>query len=268
MLRLAGLTKAYAGTKALKDISLSVPHGQMIAVIGRSGAGKSTLLRLLNRLIEPSSGSIRFDDSEVTALRGADLRRWRSQAAMIFQNYNLAPRLDVLTNVMVGASMEVPQWRRLCRLYTREERLRAARILDDLGLLDKALERAERLSGGQQQRVAIARALMQSPRLVLADEPVASLDPHNSQVVMETLNWINRQHGITVICNLHDLDLARKYADRVIGLRDGIKVFDGAVAALTPAVLNDIYGSAADMDGSYAAERSTGIAIPTLAMPG
>lgn len=242
MLSIKGLTKKYANTLALDDVSLSIPHGQMVAVIGRSGAGKSTLLRLMNRLIEPSGGTIAFDGHDITGLRGEDLRRWRAQAAMIFQSYNLSPRLDVLTNVMVGASTEIPQLRRLLRLYRRDERLRAAATLDDLGLIDKALERAERLSGGQQQRVAIARALMQSPRLVLADEPVASLDPHNTRLVMETLKWINAERGITVICNLHSLEIARAYADRVIGLRDGRLVFDGSAEALSDAALADVYG--------------------------
>ncbi|MDP2334157.1 MAG: phosphonate ABC transporter ATP-binding protein [Reyranella sp.] len=248
MLSIQGLTKQYARTLALSDVSVRIPNGQMVAIIGRSGAGKSTFLRLINRLIEPTSGSIEFEGRKVTQLLGDDLRRWRAQAAMIFQGFNLSPRLDVLTNVMVGASTEIPQVRRLLRLYTRAERLRAASALDDLGLIDKALERAERLSGGQQQRVAIARALMQSPRLILADEPVASLDPRNTRLVMDTLKWINTERNITVICNLHSLEIARAYADRVIGLRDGRLVFDGPVHALSDAVLSDVYGEALDTD--------------------
>jgi phosphonate transport system ATP-binding protein len=248
MLSIQGLTKHYAGTRALSDVSVAIPNGQMVAIIGRSGAGKSTFLRLINRLIEPTSGDIQFDGRKVTQLSGDDLRRWRAQAAMIFQGFNLSPRLDVLTNVMVGASTEIPQIRRLLRLYTRDERLRAATALDDLGLIDKALERAERLSGGQQQRVAIARALMQSPRLILADEPVASLDPRNTRLVMETLKWINTERGITVICNLHSLEIARAYCDRVIGLRDGRLVFDGPVGSLSDAALSDVYGDALDED--------------------
>jgi phosphonate transport system ATP-binding protein len=215
----------------------------MVAIIGKSGAGKSTFLRLMNRLIEPSEGELAFDGQDIINLRGGDLRRWRAQAAMIFQGFNLSPRLDVLTNVMVGASTEIPQLRRLLRLYNREERLRAAAALDDLGLIDKALERAEHLSGGQQQRVAIARALMQSPRLILADEPVASLDPGNTRRVMDTLRWINSERGITVICNLHSIELARSYADRVIGLRDGQLVFDGCAEDLTGDALAAVYGS-------------------------
>jgi phosphonate transport system ATP-binding protein len=248
MLSIHGLTKQYGSTRALDDVSLSVPNGQMVAVIGRSGAGKSTLLRLLNRLIEPTDGMVGFEGRDITRLAGRDLRRWRAQAAMIFQGYNLAPRLDVLTNVMVGASTEIPQLRRLLRLYYRDERLRAAATLDDLGLIGKALERAERLSGGQQQRVAIARALMQSPRLILADEPVASLDPRNTRVVMDTLRWINTGRRITVICNLHSLEIARAYTDRVIGLRDGRLVFDGPINALTEEALADVYGEDPDTE--------------------
>ena len=243
MLSVHNLTKRYESTLALDRVSLKIPQGQMVAIIGRSGAGKSTFLRLVNRLIEPSDGQITFDDQDITKLRGGDLRRWRAQAAMIFQGFNLSPRLDVLTNVMVGASTEIPQLRRLLRLYNREERLRAAAALDDLGLIDKALDRAEHLSGGQQQRVAIARALMQSPRLILADEPVASLDPGNTRRVMDTLRWINGERGITVICNLHSIELARSYADRVIGLRDGRLVFDGCAEDLTGDALAAVYGS-------------------------
>ena len=256
MLSVHNLTKQYGGTLALDQVSLKIPHGQMVAIIGKSGAGKSTFLRLMNRLIEPSSGEIAFDDQDITKLKGGDLRRWRAQAAMIFQGFNLSPRLDVLTNVMVGASTEIPQLRRLLRLYNRDERLRAATALDDLGLIDKALERAEHLSGGQQQRVAIARALMQSPRLILADEPVASLDPGNTRRVMDTLRWINGERGITVICNLHSIELARSYADRVIGLLDGRLAFDGPADALTNDALSVVYGegfSAATEDARSAA---------------
>ncbi len=226
----------------MNGVDLQVPNGQMVAIIGRSGAGKSTLIRMINRLVDPSAGQIIFDDVDITALRGEALRRWRGQAAMVFQSFNLAPRLDVLRNVLVGASLEVAQLRRLVGSYPRAVRLRAARLLDELGLLDKALERAERLSGGQQQRVAIARALMQNPRLILADEPVASLDPHNSRIVMDALRRINRERGITVLCNLHSLEIARSYADRVIALRDGKVVFDGPPETLSSTVSNQIYG--------------------------
>jgi len=246
MLTLTNVSRRFGTTAAVNDVCLQIPNGQMVAIIGRSGAGKSTLVRMINRLVEPTTGRIHFDDADVTSLRGRDLRRWRGRAAMIFQGFNLAPRLDVLTNVLVGASLEVSQARRLLGLYPRKERLRAAEALDDLGLLVKALERAERLSGGQQQRAAIARALMQRPSLILADEPIASLDPHNARIVMDTLRRINRDQKISVLCNLHSLDTARAYADRIIGLNAGRIVFDGPPATLNEQAIAEVYGSAND----------------------
>ncbi|ODT14183.1 MAG: phosphonate ABC transporter ATP-binding protein [Kaistia sp. SCN 65-12] len=242
MLKLNKVSRRFGTALAVNEISLDVPTGQMVVVIGRSGAGKSTLIRMINRLVEPTSGSILFGDTDVTRLRGRALRQWRGKAAMIFQGFNLSPRLDVLTNVLVGASLEVPQARRLFGLYTQSERLRAAEALDDLGLIEKALERAERLSGGQQQRAAIARALMQRPSLILADEPIASLDPHNARIVMDTLRRINRDQGITVLCNLHNIDTARAYADRIVGLNAGRIVFDGTPTALNDRAIADVYG--------------------------
>jgi len=243
MLVLEGITRRFGEHAAVSDVSLTIAPGSFVAVIGRSGAGKSTLLRMINRLVEPSCGRIVFDGSDVTQLRGRALREWRSRAAMIFQQFNLAPRLDVLTNVLVGMSQEVPQIRRLLRLHWTRERLRAAERLDELGLLDKALTRAERLSGGEQQRVAIVRALLQRPDIILADEPIASLDPRNSAIVMDTLRRINRDRGITILCNLHSLEIARAYADRVIGLKSGRVVFDGPTTSLTPAAVTEIYGN-------------------------
>ena len=249
VLKIEKLTKRFGTAGAVNGVDLEVPPGQMVAIIGRSGAGKSTLIRMINRLVQPSSGRILFDDVDVTSLRGEALRRWRGQAAMVFQGFNLAPRLDVLSNVLVGASLEVPQLRRLLGVYYRKERMRAAQILDDLGMLDKALERAERLSGGQQQRVAIARALMQRPKVILADEPVASLDPHNSRIVMDALQRINREQGITVLCNLHSLEIARNYADRIVALRAGKVVFDGASRSLSDTAIQEVYGPAAATQG-------------------
>jgi len=252
MLRISNLTKRFGAVVAVNDITLDVPDGQMIAVIGRSGAGKSTMLRMINRLAEPSSGGIHYNGTDIVGLRGPALREWRSQAAMIFQGFNLAPRLDVLTNVLVGASTRVPQYRRLFKLYSDGERMQAATVLDDLGLLDKAMQRAERLSGGQQQRVAIARALLQEPRLVLADEPIASLDPRNAATVMDALKRINAERGISVICNLHSIEIARQYADRVIGLRDGMLVFDAPVHQLSDAAVANIYGGDAPVENEPA----------------
>ena len=240
-LQLEGLTRRYGKLGALNGVNLEIPPRQFVVVIGPSGAGKSTLLRLINRLVEPSAGRIVADGADVTGLRGKALRRWRSQAAMIFQGFNLAPRLDALTNVLVGRLVDTPAWRSVMRLFTRAEQLQALAALDELGLADRAFERTERLSGGQQQRVAIARALLQQPRYILADEPVASLDPRNAEVVMDALRTVNREHGITVICNLHNVDLARSYADRVVALRSGRVVFDGRPEQLAETRTQTIY---------------------------
>ena len=236
------VSKRYGTKVALKDFTLTVPPGEMLGVIGRSGAGKSTLLRLTNRLIEPTSGRIRYGEVEVTRLKGAELRRWRSQAAMIFQQFNLVPRLDVLTNVLIGTLERNATAASLLKHFGATERARAVIALDRLGIADIALQRADRLSGGQQQRVAIARALVQEPRLLLADEPIASLDPHNAKEVMDALKAINKADGITIICNLHTLETARAYCDRLIGLSEGVIVFDGPPARLDAATVRAIYG--------------------------
>lgn len=256
MLVFEGVTRTFGATRAVTDVSLTIEPGTFVAVIGRSGAGKSTLLRMTNRLVDPTGGRILFDGIDVTTLRGRALREWRGRAAMIFQQFNLAPRLDVLSNTLVGMSREVPQIRRAMRLYWKPERLRAAARLDDLGLLDRALERAERLSGGEQQRVAIARALLQQPSLILADEPIASLDPRNATIVMDALRAINGDRGITVLCNLHSLDAARRYADRIVGLRSGRVVFDGTPAALTRAAITEIYGELSEADRTSLADAA------------
>lgn len=242
MLTISNLSKVYRDVTALDDVSFDIEKPGIIAVIGRSGAGKSTLLRMINRLDNPSEGKILFDGQDILALKGTALRQWRASAAMIFQGFNLAPRLDVLTNVLVGASVDTAAMRRLLGMHSQANRLRAAEHLEDLNLLDKALVRAERLSGGQQQRVAIARALMQRPRLILADEPVASLDPQNASIVMDTLARIARDRSIPVLCNLHSLELARKYSYRAIGLSAGKVVFDGPISELTETASKHIYG--------------------------
>jgi phosphonate transport system ATP-binding protein len=253
-LHLRHLQKRYGRLTAVADVSVEIPRGQFVAVIGRSGAGKSTLLRLINRLTDPTAGSVTAFGTDVTALRGRALRRWRAKSAMIFQHFNLSPRLDVLTNVLIGLLTEVPHRRSLPGLFSRAERLRAIALLDELGLAEKAFERAERLSGGQQQRVAIARALMQEPEIMLADEPVAALDPNNAAAVMDLLRAINRSRGITMLCNLHSLDLARRYADRAIGMRDGRLVFDGSARALTAHAAQEIYGGLAPTDDLHEPE--------------
>ncbi|MCL4164947.1 UNVERIFIED_CONTAM: hypothetical protein GTU68_055734 [Idotea baltica] len=205
----------------------------MIGVIGRSGAGKSTLLRMINRLTDPSRGTIINEGRNITALRGRDLRLWRASCAMIFQQFNLVERMDVLTNVMVGRIAHTGD----------EDRARAIEALDRLDLVPQALQRAGTLSGGQQQRVAIAKALVQNPRIMLADEPIASLDPANATRVMDALREINRTDGLTVLVNLHTLDTARAYCDRIIAMRAGQVHFDGTPDALTSEKVRAIYGS-------------------------
>ncbi len=267
MLVIDGLTRRFGDKAAVSDVSLEIGHGAFVGVIGRSGAGKSTLLRMINRLQEPSAGRIVFEGRDVTALKGAALRGWRSEAAMIFQQFNLVGRLDVLTNVLMGRLAAVPTWRALTKSWRPEDRAIALSALEQFDIAPLAAQRADSLSGGQQQRVAIARALAQEPGLILADEPIASLDPRNTKVVMDALLRINRHFGITVICNLHSLDLARTYCDRLVGMAAGRVVFDGAPAALTDAVASDLYGLEAGEVMDRAAPADAGaLALPEAAL--
>ena len=263
VLELVHLSRRFGETLAVDDANLRIEAGEMTGVIGRSGAGKSTLLRMINRLIEPTQGRILADGVDVTRLRGKSLREWRARNAMIFQQFNLVDRLDVLTNVLLGDLVRVPAPRMLLRLFTEAERARAVTLLDRLGLFDVAMNRAGELSGGQQQRVAIARALMQKPGMILADEPIASLDPSNAKRVMDILADLNQHDGITVVCNLHTLDTARSYCRRIIGMAAGRIVFDGPPAALTETELLAIYGEA---DGAVD-ERMTSVSLPSSVPP-
>jgi phosphonate transport system ATP-binding protein len=263
VLELVHLSRRFGATIAVADVSLRIEAGEMTGIIGRSGAGKSTLLRLINRLIEPTEGKIVADGIDVTRLRGRDLRVWRSRTAMIFQQFNLVNRLDVLTNVLIGGLIRVPAPRMLLRLFTAAEKARAVGLLERLGLFEVAMNRADELSGGQQQRVAIARALMQRPAMLLADEPIASLDPSNAKQVMEALADLNQRDGITVLCNLHTLDTARVYCRRIIGMAAGRIVFDGAPDALTESTLRDIYGAAEEEID----ERITSTSLPLATRP-
>jgi phosphonate transport system ATP-binding protein len=242
VLVLDGLSKRYGDTFAVADVSLEIPAGGFVGIIGRSGAGKSTLLRMVNRLAEPSAGRILVDGQDVTRLSGRRLHSWRADCAMIFQQFNLVGRLDVLTNVLLGRLQRTPGWRSLLKLWTHEEKAIALSALDQFDIAQVAAQRADSLSGGQQQRVAIARALVQEPRIILADEPIASLDPRNTKTVMDALLRINKHYGITVLCNLHSLDIARLYCDRLVGMAAGRVVFDGAPEALTDHVARDLYG--------------------------
>ena len=246
MLELRDLSRRFGERAAVDGVSLSVPQGQMVGIIGRSGAGKSTLLRMVNRLTEPSAGRILHDGVDVTALTGRALRDWRTRAAMIFQQFNLIQRLDVLTNVLVGRLNHRPgpltTLNSLFLRFSPQERAMALEALARFDLAEQALQRAETLSGGQQQRVAIARAMLQEPRLILADEPIASLDPRNARVVMDALRDVNQRDGLTVLVNLHHLETARRYCDRIVAMQAGRVVFDGTPAALTALEVEAIYG--------------------------
>jgi phosphonate transport system ATP-binding protein len=242
MLDLTGLTKRFGEKTAVGDVTVSIQEGAFVGVIGRSGAGKSTVLRMINRLIDPTAGKIVFHGTDVTSLKGKALRDWRADCAMIFQQFNLCGRLDVLTNVLVGRLNKVGTARSLTRLWSAEDKAIALSALEQFDIASLAAQRADSLSGGQQQRVAIARALVQEPKLILADEPIASLDPRNTKIVMDGLAQINKAYGITVLCNLHSLDLARSYCDRLIGMAAGRVVFDGAPGALTDTVARELYG--------------------------
>ena len=240
-LKITNLKKRFKNINAVNGISLEINEGEIIGIIGRSGAGKSTLLRMINRLIEPSEGSIEFNDINITSLKGKALRKWRSECAMIFQQFNLVERIDVLTNVLIGSLGRNYNFLNLIGIFSKKEKINALKNLDRFDLSEKALQKAGTLSGGQQQRVAIARALMQKPKILLADEPISSLDPKNAQRVMDDMLKINKEDGITIICNLHSLDVAKKYCDRLIGLSDGKVVFDGAPDDLTTEISKELY---------------------------
>jgi phosphonate transport system ATP-binding protein len=242
MLELKSLSKTFGSTTAVDNISLKIDAGSMVGIIGRSGAGKSTLLRLINRLIEPGSGEILWHGEPVGRLQGRALREWRACCGMVFQQFNLSPRLDVMTNVLTGSLCRNQGLLPLLKIFPKDERARAILELHALDMAEAALQRCCTLSGGQQQRVAIARTLMQTPRIILADEPIASLDPGNAETVMETLARINRERNITVLVNLHALDIARRFCPRIIGIAAGRVVFDGPPEALTAAMVQQIYG--------------------------
>jgi phosphonate transport system ATP-binding protein len=242
MLHVEGLTKRYGDHTAANAISVDIVPGTFVGVIGRSGAGKSTFLRMINRLVDSTEGVLTYNGQNIAALRGRELRAWRQRCAMIFQQFNLVGRLDVLTNVLMGRLGHMPTWRALLKLWREEDKLIALAVLEQMDIANLATKRAEQLSGGQQQRVAICRALVQEPDIILADEPIASLDPRNTKVVMDALREINESYGITVICNLHSLDIARSYCARLIGMAQGRVVFDDVPAALTEETARALYG--------------------------
>ncbi|WP_344848581.1 phosphonate ABC transporter ATP-binding protein [Celeribacter arenosi] len=246
MLVVEELTKTFGANTAVDRVTFSVDGPKMIGIIGRSGAGKSTFLRMMNRLTDASSGKLIFNGRNVLSLKGAERRAWQSDCAMIFQQFNLVPRMDVVSNVLHGTLGRQSTVATMFNLFAREDIHKAIDILERLGIAQHAAKRAEALSGGQQQRVAIARAVMQDPKIVLADEPIASLDPMNAQQVMQDLRRIHEEDGRMVIANLHTLDTARRYCDRIIGMRDGRMVFDGTPEQLTTGAARDIYGAGAD----------------------
>ena len=240
-LRIKNLKKKFKDTVAINGVNLEIEEGKITGIIGRSGSGKSTLLRMINRLIEPTEGTIEFNDTIITDIKGKALRKWRSECALIFQQFNLVDRLDVLTNVLIGSLGRNYSFLNLFGYFSKEEKINALRNLNRFELTEKSLQRSGTLSGGQQQRVAIARALMQKPKILLADEPISSLDPKNSKRVMDDMLKINREDGITIICNLHSLEIAKKYCDRLIGLSEGEVVFDGKPNELTASISKKLY---------------------------
>lgn len=259
LLQVDALTKRYGSeTLALDQISFSVQPGEFVGIIGPSGAGKSTLLRCMNRLVDITSGDVRFDGVSVPTLRGAALRRQRTQIAMIFQHYNLVNRLTVIENVLHGRLGYKGMVQGMLGLYSEAEKRDAVQVIASLGLSEQIYKRCDQLSGGQKQRVGIARALVQQPRMLLCDEPIASLDPNSAKIIMDTLREINQTMGITVLVNLHQVDVALRYAGRIIGINGGRVLYDGAPNHLSNEQIYQIYGSEAgdlilDLSERYAA---------------
>jgi phosphonate transport system ATP-binding protein len=258
MLEVRNLTKVYDdGTVALRDVSFTVPDGEFLVVIGLSGSGKSTLLRCINRLIDPTEGQILWNGVDITALKGDELRHMRRKIGMVFQQFNLVKRSTVLTNVMAGRLGYSPTWRSITNRFDEDDRKRAEAALKRMGITDQMNKRADELSGGQQQRVGIARTLMQEPDLILADEPVASLDPVLAHSILLHLENLNKEDGITIICSLHYLDLVQRYSTSVIGLRDGRVVYQGnkkQILRMTDTEFKSIYGEEAERMGGISGD--------------
>lgn len=244
LLELKNVTKYYNGTApALTGVSFTVREGEFVSVIGPSGAGKSTILRCINRMVELSKGEISFDGIIVSKLGKRDLRKLRTKIGMIFQHYNLVDRLTVLENVLHGRLGYKSTLAGALGRYSREEKSQAHHMIRILGLTDQIYKRCDQLSGGQKQRVGIARALVQNPKMILCDEPIASLDPNAAKIIMDHLRLVSTEFGITVLVNMHQVDVALKYSDRIIGVNKGRVVFDGLPEELTAEQISDIYGS-------------------------
>lgn len=243
MIEFKQASKTYSnGTKGLDNVTLTIEQGEFVAIIGLSGAGKSTLLRSINRMHDITEGSLIVNGEEVNLLRGSRLRKFRRNVGMIFQSFNLVSRTTVVRNVLTAKVPEMPFWRVLLGIFKKEDKIEALEALDKVGILDKAYIRADQLSGGQQQRVALARTLAQNPQILLADEPVAALDPITAKQVMDDFKKINKEMNISIIINIHHVDLALEYADRIIGIRKGKIVYDGKAEDVTQEVLDTIYG--------------------------
>ncbi len=243
MIKFDKVNKVYPnGLHALKNVSLEINQGEFVAIIGLSGAGKSTLLRTINRMHDISEGSLIVNGQEIKNLKGKDLRTFRRKVGMVFQSFNLVTRTTVINNVLTSRVPDMPLWKSIIGLYSKEDKIIALEALDKVGILDKAYVRADQLSGGQQQRVALARTLAQKPEIILAEEPVAALDPITATQVMDDFKKINKELNMSVLINIHHVDLALKYADRVIGIKAGEIVYDGAAKDVTNEVLKQIYG--------------------------
>ena len=243
MIKFDNVNKVYSnGLHALKNVSLEIKQGEFVAIIGLSGAGKSTLLRTINRMHDISEGSLTVNGQEVNDLAGKDLRKFRRKVGMVFQSFNLVTRTTVINNVLTSRVPDMPLWKSIIGLYSKEDKVIALEALDKVGILDKAYVRADQLSGGQQQRVALARTLAQKPEIILADEPVAALDPITAKQVMDDFKKINKELNMSVLINIHHVDLALKYADRVIGIKAGEIVYDGPATKVDSEVLKQIYG--------------------------
>ncbi|MFR9018793.1 MAG: phosphonate ABC transporter ATP-binding protein [Fusobacterium sp.] len=241
MLEIKNLTVEYGNFRAIDNVSFTIKDGEFVAVIGSSGGGKSSLMKAINLLVKPKSGSIKIDDEEMTALSSRKLRMKRRKIGFVFQDYNLIDRLSVIENVLTGRLGYKSSLKSLLGIFSKEEYENAEKALEKVGLSEKLFVRGDELSGGQKQRVAIAKALVQEPKIILADEPVASLDVNSSKIIMEYFKEINRVQGITVIINIHDVNIALKYADRVIALKKGKIVFDGKGSEITDDVLKRVY---------------------------
>lgn len=246
MIEFKNVYKTYPnGFTALKNVNLNIEQGEFVAIIGLSGAGKSTILRCINRMHDIQQGTLTVDDVDVESLSGKALRRFRRKVGMIFQSFNLVSRSTVIKNVLTADVPDMPFWRVLFGIFTKEQKMRALESLDKVGIIDKAYTRCDQLSGGQQQRVALARTLNQNPSIILADEPVASLDPVTARQVMSDFVRINKEYKITILLNIHHVDLALNYCDRVIGVRAGEIVFDGPASSITQEQLDEVYNGTA-----------------------